>query len=288
MKERIAIVTDSCSGLTEEQGRDLGAFVVPMPFYMDDVLYYEGVSITAEEFYARLRAGCRVSTSQPAPGDVAAVWDKVLESHDQIVYIPMTSALSGSCASAAVLADDYGGRVVVADNKAISLVQRQAVEEAVALRNQGCSAEEIRRRLESNAGRNRIYLGVDSLRYLRQGGRISSSSAMIGTALQIKPVLSIDMEGIHAFCKARGKKQMMERMIEATRRDMETFFAGRKLSVYIAYAGSPEQGLAWQQTVQEAFPSYQVGADRLPLVIACHTGPDVYGVGFVEDLPLEV
>ena len=287
MGDRIAIVTDSCSGLTEEQGRARGVFVVPMPFYLDDALYYEGVSITAEAFYARLRAGCRVSTSQPAPGDVAAVWDRVLQDHDQIVYIPMTSALSGSCMTAATLAEDYGGRVLVADNKAISLVQRQAAEEAAALRDRGCSAREIKARLEGNAGRNRVYLGVDSLRYLRQGGRISSANAMIGTALQIKPVLTIDPAGIHAYCKARGRKQMLERMIEAVRQDLSEHFAGRKVSMYIAYAGSPEQGLAWQQQVQQAFPEYAVGADRLPLVIACHTGPDVYGVGFVEDLPLE-
>ena len=284
MKERVAIVTDSNSGLTVEQGESLGAYVLPMPFYMEDTLQYEGVTIAAEEFYKRLRAGCRVSTSQPAPGDLIALWDKVLEEWDKLVYIPMTSALSGSYLSAAALAEDYDGRVVVADNKSISLVQRQAVIEAVALRDNGASAEDIKGRLEGWAGHNRIYLGVDSLRYLRQGGRISSADAVIGTALQIKPVLSIDTQAIKLCCKARGRKQMAQKLISYLREDLEGPFSERDVSVYIAYAGSPEQGEAWRQEVQQAFPSYTVGADRLPLVIACHTGPDVFGIGLAENM----
>lgn len=285
MKERVAIVTDSNSGLTMEQGEALAVYVLPMPFYMEDTLHYEGVTIAADEFYTRLRAGCRVSTSQPAPGDLMALWDKVLQEWDQLVYIPMTSALSGSYLSAAALAEDYDGKVLVADNKSISLVQRQAVNEAVALRDKGLSAAEIKERLESWAGHNRIYLGVDSLRHLRQGGRISSADAVIGTALQIKPVLTIDTESIRVCCKARGKKQMAQRLISYLREDLEGPFAGRDVSLYIAYAGSPEQGAAWREEVQKAFPEYVVGADRLPLVIACHTGPDVFGIGLAENLP---
>ena len=286
MEERVAIVTDSNSGLTPEQGEAMGVYVLPMPFYMEDTLHYEGVTIAAETFYTRLRAGCRVSTSQPAPGDLMALWDKVLETWDKLVYIPMTSALSGSCFCAAAAAEDYNGRVLVADNKSISLVQRQAVEEAVALRDRGVSAAEIKERLEVWAGHNRIYLGVDSLHYLRQGGRISPAEEVLGTALQIKPVLTIDTRAIQVCCKARGRKQMAQRLIAYLRADVEGPFAGRDVSLYIAYAGSPEQGEAWRQAVQDAFPDRPVGADRLPLVIACHTGPDVYGLGLAENMPL--
>ena len=283
---RTAVVTDSNSGILPVMGRELGVFVVPMPFTINGTLYYEGVSLTAERFFQYMEEGAEVSTSQPAPGELQDLWEKVLEEYDELIYIPMTSSLSGSCMSAMALADDFEGRVQVADNKRISLLQKQSVLEAVALRDQGKTAEEIKEILEAHALEHRIYLGVESLKQLRKGGRISPATAAIGTALQIKPVLRLWEGGIDMYAKVRGRKQMEQKMIEALRRDLETDFAGKPVSLYVAYVGTPEQGEAWRQTVQEAFPDHPVTADVLSLVIACHTGLNVFGIGLAQNLEI--
>ena len=284
---RTAVVTDSNSGILPDMGRELGVFVVPMPFTIDGTLYYEGVSLTSEQFFRYMEEEAEVSTSQPAPGELQDLWEKVLEEYDELVYIPMTSSLSGSCMSAMALADDFEGRVQVADNKRISLLQKQSVLEAVALRDQGKTAEEIKEILEAHALEQRIYLGVESLKQLRKGGRISPATAAIGTALQIKPVLRLWEGGIDMYAKVRGRKQMEQKMIEALRHDLETDFAGKPVSLYVAYVGTPEQGEAWRQTVQEAFPDHPVTADVLSLVIACHTGLNVFGIGLAQNLEIE-
>lgn len=284
---RTAVVTDSNSGILPDMGRELGVFVVPMPFTIDGTLYYEGVSLTSEQFFRYMEEDAEVSTSQPAPGELQDLWEKVLEEYDELVYIPMTSSLSGSCMSAMALADDFEGRVQVADNKRISLLQKQSVLEAVALRDQGKTAEEIKEILEAHALEQRIYLGVESLKQLRKGGRISPATAAIGTALQIKPVLRLWEGGIDMYAKVRGRKQMEQKMIEALRHDLETDFAGKPVSLYVAYVGTPEQGEAWRQTVQEAFPDHPVTADVLSLVIACHTGLNVFGIGLAQNLEIE-
>ena len=284
---RTAVVTDSNSGILPDMGRELGVFVVPMPFTIDGTLYYEGVSLTSEQFFRYMEEDAEVSTSQPAPGELQDLWEKVLEEYDELVYIPMTSSLSGSCMSAMALADDFEGRVQVADNKRISLLQKQSVLEAVALRDQGKTAEEIKEILEAHALEQRIYLGVESLKPLRKGGRISPATAAIGTALQIKPVLRLWEGGIDMYAKVRGRKQMEQKMIEALRHDLETDFAGKPVSLYVAYVGTPEQGEAWRQTVQEAFPDHPVTADVLSLVIACHTGLNVFGIGLAQNLEIE-
>lgn len=283
---RTAVVTDSNSGILPAMGRELGVFVVPMPFTINGTLYYEGVSLTAEEFFRYMEEGAEVSTSQPAPGELQDLWEKVLEEYDELVYIPMTSSLSGSCMSAMALAEDFEGRVQVADNKRISLLQKQSVLEAAALRDKGKTAEEIKEILEEHALEHRIYLGVESLKQLRKGGRISPATAAIGTALQIKPVLRLWEGGIDLFAKVRGRKQMEQKMIEALRRDLETDFAGKPVSLYVAYVGTPEQGEAWRQTVQEAFPGHPVTKDVLSLVIACHTGLNVFGIGLAQNLEI--
>ena len=188
---RTAVVTDSNSGILPAAGETLGVYVVPMPFTIDGTTYYEGISLTADRIFRYLEAGAEVSTSQPAPGELQELWDRVLQSYDELVYIPMTSSLSGSCMSAMALAEEYGGRVQVADNKRISLLQKQSVLEAAALRDRGMRAAEIKALLEVHALEQRIYLGVDSLKQLRKGGRISPAAAAVGTALQIKPVLRL-------------------------------------------------------------------------------------------------
>ena len=288
MKKQTAVITDSNSGLTAAQREKLGVYVVPMPFTIDGELYYEGVSLSAEDFYRMQAEGREMSTSQPAPGDLLALWERVLGEYEELVYIPMTSGLSGSCMSARSLAEEYGGRVQVVDNRRISLLLRQSVEEAAALRDRGRSAAEIRTLLERHALDFRIYLGVETLRYLRKGGRITPAAAALGAALQIKPVLKILGGSIDTYCKARGRRQMMDRLIGAIREDLTLpEFAGADLSMYIAYTGAPSVGEAWLQEVQAAFPERTVRADRLPLVIACHTGPGAIGVGFAKNLNLE-
>ena len=281
---RTAVVTDSNSGILPAAGEALGVYVVPMPFTIDGALYYEGVSLTAEGFFQALAAGAEVSTSQPAPGELQGLWEKVLEDYDELVYIPMTSSLSGSCMSAMVLAEDYGGRVQVADNKRISLPQKQSVLEAAALRDQGKTAAEIKEILEAHALEHRIYLGVESLKQLRKGGRISPAAAAVGTALQIKPVLRLWEGGIDLYAKVRGHKQMEQKLIQALGQDLEADFAGQPVSLYVAYAGTAEQGEAWRQTVQAAFPDRPVTAEPLSLVIACHTGPGAFGIGLARDI----
>lgn len=283
---RTAVVTDSNSGILPAAGEALGVYVMPMPFTIDGTLYDEGVSLTAERFFRYLAAGAEVSTSQPAPGELQALWERVLQSYDELVYIPMTSSLSGSCMSAMALAEELGGRVHVADNKRISLPQKQSVLEAAALRDRGVRAAEIKEILEAHALEHRIYLGVDSLKQLRKGGRISPAAAAVGTALQIKPVLRLGEAGIDVHAKVRGHKQMEQKLIESLRRDLETDFAGKPVSLYVAYAGTPEQGEAWRQTVQEAFPDRPVTADVLSLVIACHTGPSAFGIGLAQNLEI--
>ena len=283
---RTAVVTDSNSGILPAAGEALGVFVVPMPFTINGRLYYEGVSLTAERFFRELAAGAEVSTSQPAPGELQELWERVLRSYDELVYIPMTSSLSGSCMSAAALAEEFGGRVQVADNKRISLLQKQSVLEAAALRDRGMGAAEIKALLEAHALEQRIYLGVDSLKQLRKGGRVSPTAAAVGTALQIKPVLRLWEGGIDVYAKVRGHRQMEQKLIDVLRRDLETEFAGKPVSLYVAYVGTPEQGEAWRQTVQAAFPDRPVTADVLSLVIACHTGMGAFGIGLAQNLEI--
>ncbi len=283
---RTAVVTDSNSGILPAMGEALGVYVVPMPFTIDGTTYYEGVSLTAERFFRYLEAGAEVSTSQPAPGELQELWDQVLQAYDELVYIPMTSSLSGSCMSAVALAEEYGGRVQVADNKRISLLQKQSVLEAVALRDRGVRAAEIKEILEAHALEHRIYLGVDSLKQLRKGGRISPAAAAVGTALQIKPVLRLWEGGIDMHAKVRGRRQMEQKLIASLRQDLETDFAGKPVSLYVAYVGTPEEGEAWRQTVQAAFPDHPVTADVLSLVIACHTGLGAFGIGLAQNLEI--
>ena len=287
MRKKTAIVTDSNSGISQREAEDLGIYVLAMPFIVEETTYYEGRTISREAFYEALRREAPMSTSQPSLGEVGKLWDQVLADWEELIYIPMTAALSGSCGSASALAEDYGGRVQVADNRTISLLQRHGVREAIALREQGADAREIKRVLESRVGRNRIYLGVDSLRHLRRGGRVSPAAAAIGTALQIKPILSIDPEGFQVETKVRGRKAMLQELIHMLRKDLEGPFRGKKVSLYAAYAGREEDGAAWQEMARAAFAPMEVEMNPLPLVIACHTGPDVFGIGLAENLELE-
>ena len=275
---RIAIITDTNSGITQAEAAQLGIFLLPMPFFIQDELFLEGKTLSQEAFYEAQDAGKAVSTSQPSPADLTELWDHALSSYDTIVYIPMSSGLSGSCATAQMLAKDYEEKVFVVDNKRISATQRQSVLDALTLRDAGYTAEQIKNRLEETALDANIYLTVETLSYLKKGGRITPAAAALGSALNILPVLQIKGERLDAFRKVRGQKKAYHTMLEAIRSDLAEEFQEEDVLIQTAYSGSPEKGAIWNQIVQDAFPEKHVENFVLPLSIACHTGPGTVGV----------
>lgn len=274
--KRIAIVTDSNSGITQSEAKVLGISVLPMPFFIDDTLYFEDITLTQEAFYERLLQDADISTSQPSLGDVTQLWDQLLQEYESVLHIPMSSGLSSSCQSARMLADDYDGRVVVVDNQRISVTQRQSVYDAMALAEAGHSAEEIRTILEEQKLQASIYISLETLKYLKKGGRITPAAAAIGTVLNLKPVLQIQGEKLDAYAKVRGKKAARRTMIEALQKDLKTRFAeplaqGR-MGFGIAYSGNLEEALDWKAELEVAFPGVAFQFDPLSLSVACHIG----------------
>lgn len=280
--ERIAIVTDSNSGITQEQAQELGVFVLPMPFYINEELFLEGVNLSQEEFYRKLGEEAQIHTSQPSPADVLELWDKLLADYDTVVHIPMSSGLSASCQTACVLAAEYKGRVQVVNNQRISVTQRQSVLDAIRLAGQGKSGEEIRKSLEENKLEASIYLTVESLKYLKKGGRITPAAAAIGTVLNLKPVLQIQGEKLDAYAKARGKAKAKRIMLDAMKQDFETRFAEEvekgEIALEAAYAGNPEEAREWKREIEAEFPNMECWMDPLSLSIACHVGPGVLAI----------
>lgn len=273
---RIAVVTDSNSGINQAAGKEMGISVLPMPFYIDGALFFEDITLTQKAFYEYLERDADISTSQPALGDVTALWDKLLEDHDEIVYIPMSSGLSSSCQSAIMLAEDYGGRVQVVNNQRISITQRRSVLDAMKLAGQGRSAAEIREELERRKFESSIYISLETLKYLKKGGRITPAAAAIGTVLGLKPVLQIQGEKLDAYAKVRGKKAARKTMVDAIRKDLETRFAGEwadgTVRLDIAYSGNPEEADDWKRELAEAFPGQELHMDPLSLSVSCHIG----------------
>ena len=273
---KVAIVTDSNSGITQEQGKELGVFVLPMPFFIDGQMFLEDITLTQEQFYEKLGADSDISTSQPSPGDVMELWEKVVKEYDEIVCIPMSSGLSGSCQTAIALASDFDGKVQVVNNHRISITQRRAVEEAVKLAEQGKSAAEIRGILEETKLDSSIYITVATLKYLKKGGRITPAVAAIGTMLRLKPVLTIQGERLDSFSKARTMRQARQTMIDAIRNDIENRFGGvdaHQVYLDIAHTNNYEEALDFKKEVEAAFPGYQVGfVDALSLSVSCHIG----------------
>ena len=285
---RVAIVTDTNSGISVAEGAQLGVFVLPMPLLVDGQIRYEGVDITADEFYALQQEGHSVSTSQPSPGDVLDLWDRVLEEYDALVYVPMSSGLSTSCQTAAALSQDYGGRVQVADLRRISVTQRLAVLDGLELARLGCTAAEIREELERIAMDAMIYIGVETLTYLRRGGRVTPVAAAMGDLLGIKPLLKIQGERLDAFAKVRGVKTCKQRTVEALRENVEQFRQkGWRFHVATAHTyRTPEEIREWQQTLEDNFPGIPATHGELALSIGCHTGPGAFGMGVVRRLDL--
>ena len=281
--KRIAVLTDTNSGLTPAQAERYGVFLIPMPIILDGKTYFEDVSITPEEFYPRLAAGSMVSTSQPSPGDVADLWERLLEKYEKVIYIPMSSGLSGSWQTSAMLAEEYGGRVLTVNNRRISVTLRQSVLEAKRLAEEGAEAEEIAARLEREGLDASIYIAVNTLELLKRSGRVTAAGAAIGTALQIKPVLQIQGDKLDAYKKVRGIKAAMLTIIEGLESDRAGRFAGKPVSIRAAYTGSEETGEKWRLVLQSAFPDLAIEKDPLPLSIACHTGADALGVGIMPE-----
>lgn len=273
---KIAIVTDSNSGITQDEGRSLGVFVLPMPFYINEVMYLEGITLSQEEFYERLQKDETISTSQPSPGEVCGMWDNLLKEYDEIVHIPMSSGLSASCETAMGLARDYDGKVQVVDNQRISVTQRQSVLDALALVKAGKNAAEIREILEAEKLESSIYITLETLKYLKKGGRITPAAAAIGTVLNLKPVLQIQGDKLDAYSKVRGKKQAKRVMLKAMKEDLDTRFAEYvkkgEMCLQMAYTGNQEEAEEFKKEVQEMFPELEIHMDPLSLSVACHIG----------------
>ena len=281
----IAIITDSNSGITPEEAKRLNIGVIPMPFYIDERLYFEGVSLDAKEFYEKLQEDHEIKTSQPSPADLLYLWDESLEEHDSIVYIPMSGGLSSSCDTAKMLALEYDGKVQVIDNRRVSVTQRQSVLDAVELAAAGKSAEEIRTILESVKDRSSIYITLETLKYLKKGGRITPTAAAIGTVLNLKPVLQINGEKLDAYAKVRGIKAAKETMIEAMKKDFAEKYAGvpaEKIHLSAAYSGDEELGQKWKEELEGHFPGFDIHMAPLSLSVACHIGPGSLAIACSE------
>ena len=274
---KIAIVTDSNSGITQAQAKELGVYVLPMPFMINDTAYFEDINLTQEQFYDLLKDGANISTSQPSPDSVMKLWEDVLKSHDEVVHIPMSSGLSGSCQSAMMLAEEYDGKVQVVNNQRISVTQRQSVMDARLLAEKGKNAREIKDFLEADKFNSSIYIMLDTLYYLKKGGRITPAAAAIGTMLKLKPVLTIQGEKLDAFAKARTTAQGKSMMINAIKNDIETRFGGitedKNIWLQIAYTYNRDAALAYQEEIAALFPGFDIHVDPLSLSVACHIGP---------------
>lgn len=278
---KVTVMTDSNSGITQEEAKRLGVEVLPMPFYMDGQMYYEDIDLSQEQFYEQLAQGKEIKTSMPLVGDVADAWERTLKECDEIVHIPMSSGLSSTCETALVLAQNYDGRVQVVNNQRISVTMRQSVIDAVQLAKQGHSAAEIKNILEACKFESSIYIMVDTLEYLKKGGRITPAAAALGTLLKLKPVLQIQGEKLDAFAKARTVKQARSIMIESMKNDFEKRFDsadGAKMNLSMAYTHNLEEAEAFKQEVQAAFPNNEIVLQPLSLSISCHIGPGALAV----------
>lgn len=274
---KIAIVTDSNSGITQSQAKDLGVRVVPMPFMINEETYYEEITLSRADFYQKLAENADISTSQPSPESILNIWDELLKEYDEIVHIPMSSGLSGSCQTAMMLAEDYNGKVHVVDNQRISVTMRQSVLDALELVKEGKTGSEIKEILEKDKFNSSIYIMIDTLYYLKKGGRITPAAAALGTLLKLKPVLQIQGEKLDAFAKARTINQAKTIMITAIKNDIENRFGGvsKENQIYLQIAHTENEAAALQlkEELHEAFPDYPIYVDHLSLSVACHIGP---------------
>lgn len=275
---KVAIVTDSNSGITQAEAKKRGIYVVPMPFYINEELFYEDITLSQEEFYTKLAEDAEISTSMPSPGDVVDLWEELLKDYDEIVHIPMSSSLSSSCETAAMLAKDFDGKVHVIDNQRISIIQKRAIDDAMKMAKKGMSASEIEEILVREKLESSIYITVDTLKYLKKGGRITPTAAAIGTVLNLKPVLQIQGGKLDAFSKARGWKSAKKTMLDAIEKDLKERFAGKHMKIDVAYTCSDEEMKKWVEEVEARFPGYDMYVDKLSLSVSCHIGPGAMAI----------
>lgn len=283
--KKIGIVTDSHSSISPAQAKELGVHVLPMPFMIDGVDYLEGVTLSREEFFARQREGAEITTSQPSPASVLALWDELLAEYETLLYMPISSGLSGSCQTAAGLAEDepYAGRVFVVDNGRIATPLHRSILDAIELVDKGLSAAECKAALENARDDLVIYIAVQTLEYLKKGGRISAATAAVGTLLNIKPILQLATGKLESYKKARGMVKAKEIMLESIRSDLAIRFADAQSrgDVHLLAAGSasPEETAKWIAQIEAAFPGMPVLYDDLSLGVSCHTGEGALGIG---------
>ncbi len=278
---KVGIVVDSNSGITIEEAKELGVHILPMPMYLDDVMMYEGATLSADEFYAKLAAGAEVRTSTPLAGEIIDMWEELLQEYDELVHIPLSSGLSGACQGAMMLADDYDGRVQVVNNQRVSETERITAIEAKAMADAGKSAAEIKEILEEYKFESTIYIMVDTLEYLKKGGRVTPAAAAIGSLLKIKPVLQILGEKLDSFAKARSVKQAKQIMIDSIAKDMETMWGdttGENTNIAVVHTNNLEGVMTFKEEVQKRWPNNDIHVSSLPLVLACHTGPGVLAI----------
>ncbi len=289
---KVAIITDSNSGITQAQAKEYGVFVLPMPFMIGENEYFEDIDLTQEQFYEKLQGGDNISTSQPALTQVSELWDNVLKEYDEIIHIPMSSGLSGSCQSAYMLSqeDQYCGKVFVIDNQRISVTQRRSVLDAKELADMGKSASEIAEILMRDKLEASIYIMLDTLYYLKKGGRITPAAAAIGTLLKLKPVLQIQGEKLDAYSKARTANVGKETMKNAIKNDIENRFGGLdkaidNVYIQIAYTKDIEPALQFKEEVLKEFPGFDIVVNPLSLSVSCHIGPGALALACSKKVP---
>lgn len=279
---KIAIITDSNSGIRQKEGDALGIRVLPMPFTINGETFYEDINLTQEEFFDKLMNGAEVFTSQPVVGDVSKLWDEVLQEYDEVVHIPMSSGLSGSCQTAIMLASEYNGRVQVVDSQRVSVTQKWDVLDAIALANIGKSAKEIKDILEDNKLNATIYITVNTLEYLRKGGRITPAVALLGGMLKIKPILQIQGEKLDNFSKTRTMSKATKIMMDAVAKDIETRLDpeghGKNVRICVAYSYDQELAVELKKQLEEIYPEGEIICDPLSLSVSCHIGPHALAI----------
>lgn len=278
---KVAILTDSNSGIKQAEGIRVGIYVLPMPFYINEQMYFEEIDLSQKEFYGKLTEGAEIKTSMPTVGSVTDMWKKLLKEYDEVVYIPMSSGLSSSCETAYMLAQDFDGKVQVVDNQRISVTQRQSVYDAKMLADEGMSAAQIKDVLMEEKFQSSIYIMVDTLTYLKRGGRITPAAAALGTLLRLKPVLQIQGEKLDAFAKARTVKQAKTIMIEAMKKDFAERFhdaSGSNMHLELAYTYDLEAAKQFKEEVQAQFPDHEIVMNPLSLSVSCHIGPGALAI----------
>lgn len=286
--KKVAIVTDSNSGITQKQAKELGVYVLPMPFTINGQTFYEDIDLTQEQFYEKLEEGAEIATSQPTIESVVGLWNELLQTYDQIIHIPMSSGLSGSCATAMAMAQDYEGKVFVVDNQRISVTQRQSALDALELANQGMDAETIREKLLKNKLESTIYITLETLKYLKKGGRITPAAAALGTILRIKPVLQIQGEKLDAYAKARTVKQAKTIMVDAIKTDIRERFGNdaspENVWIAVAHTNNRANAEIFRDELLQEFPNHDIYIDSLSLSVSCHIGPGALAVTCTKKL----